>query len=109
LNCLDPGCQWLAVSTRRLLLEQTLIKKVILILLAILVFGYGYLAFIGIEPKDRRPGSRFSGVSTTLPEDVAFLDDVSEVTLETKPWYGIPFFVTTVVVSFDGSTYLPSL
>ena len=70
---------------------------------------YSYLAFIGVEPKDRRPGTLLSGTPATLPLDVSFVDDVAEITLETLPWYGIPFSVTTVVVSYNGGIYVPSL
>lgn len=86
-----------------------MIRKILLITLTFFVLGYAYLAFVGIEPQDRRPGTLISGTPTILPQEVSFVDDVSEITLETKPWHGIPFSVTAVVVSYDGAIYVPSL
>lgn len=70
---------------------------------------YAYLALVGIEPEDRRPGTRISGTPVTLPADLQFADRLTEVVLETRPWYGIPFSVTTVIVRHDGHLYIPSL
>ena len=86
-----------------------LIKKTLITTLTLLVVVYLYLAFVGIEPKDRRPGTLLSGTPAILPHDVSFVDDVAEITLETLPWYGIPFSVTAVVVSYNGAIYVPSL
>ena len=84
-------------------------KKALIITLTLLVVGYFYLAFVGVEPQDRRPGTLLSGTTATLPQDVSFVDDVAEITLETLPWYGIPFSVTAVIVSYSGAMYVPSL
>lgn len=86
-----------------------MLRKVLIIALTLAVAGYCYLAFIGVEPQDRRPGTLLSGTVAVLPQDVSFVDDVDEITLETLPWYGIPFSVTAVVVSYDGAIYVPSL
>ncbi len=86
-----------------------MIKRFLISILTLLVVGYVYLAFVGIEPQDRRPGTLLSGSTVPLPTDVSFVDDVGEITLETRPWYGIPFSVTAVVVSYDGAIYVPSL
>lgn len=86
-------------------------KKILLGVLLVLVFAWGFLAFIGIEPKDRRPGTRLAGDVSASPASWSFLNDeaIAEVHLETRPWYGIPFSVTTVVTEDSGNPYLPSL
>ena len=86
-----------------------MVKKILIISGLLLIVGYLYLAFVGIEPKDRRPGTLLSGTVAILPQDVSFVDEVDEITLETQPWYGIPFSVTAVVVSHNGAIYVPSL
>lgn len=67
------------------------------------------LATLGIEPKDRRPGTRLDGELSSLPTSWAFTDATQEVHLETYPWYGIPFSVTTVLATDGGNLYLPSI
>jgi hypothetical protein len=63
----------------------------------------------GCEPKDRRPGAWLSGETATLPSDWSFTDDHQEIFVETHPWYGVPFSVTTVVATRDGKLYVPSI
>lgn len=64
----------------------------------------------GCEPQDRRPGLWVSGeVADTPAESWAFTDDIDEIFVETRTWYGIPHSVTTVVVAHDGTLYVPSL
>ena len=82
-------------------------KRTLTVVGVLLLLIYGYLAFVGIEPLDRRPGTLLSGTVAALPQDVRFVDEVGEVTLETRPWYGIPFSVTVVVVSHEGLIYVP--
>ncbi|MEM8767884.1 MAG: hypothetical protein AAGE43_10595 [Pseudomonadota bacterium] len=62
------------------------------------------------EPKDRRPGTWLSGeVVDPLPTDWSFIADHPEIYVETRPWYGIPFSVTTVIGTRDGKLYVPSI
>ena len=84
-------------------------RKILLAIGALLIAAYVYLAFIGIEPLDRRPGTRIAGIDAPLPADVGFVDEVDEITLETYPWYGVPFSITAVIVSHAGALYVPSL
>ncbi|MEM7077498.1 MAG: hypothetical protein AAF513_02615 [Pseudomonadota bacterium] len=70
---------------------------------------YSYLAWIGVPPKDQRPGTRLAGLAAPLPSDLSFTNDLQEVYLQTHPWYGIPFSVTTVIVHHGGHLYIPSL
>ena len=86
-------------------LRAIVLKKIIPgVVVAIALLAYAYLAFVGIEPKDRRPGTKLSGTTAVLPQDLAFVDNKMEVTLETQPWYGIPFSVTTVIVRHGGTS-----
>lgn len=86
-------------------------KKVLLGVVVLLVSVWIYAAFVGIEPKDRRAGTRLSGDAVALPESWTFLQDpaIAEVHLETQPWFGVPFSVTTVITEAGGNPYLPSL
>lgn len=86
-----------------------MLKKILIVSICLLVAGYLYLAFVGVEPKDRRPGTLLAGTVASLPQDLSFLNEVGEITLETRPWYGIPFSVTAVVVAHNGAIYVPSL
>ena len=62
------------------------------------------------EPKDRRPGLWLSGEELeTMPTDWSFIADHPEIFVETRPWYGIPFSVTTVIGTRNGRLYVPSI
>ena len=63
----------------------------------------------GCEPKDRCPGLWLSGEVSALPEDLSFIADHPEIFVETRPWYGIPFSVTTVIGTRNGRLYVPSI
>jgi len=62
------------------------------------------------EPQDRTPGLWLSGeVVDSVPSDWTFIEDHSEIFVETHPWYGIPFSVTTVLGTRGGKLYVPSI
>ncbi len=84
-------------------------KSVFAAIVTILALVYAWLAFIGIEPADRRPGTLLAGTEQPLPTDLSFLDTAMEVELETRPWFGIPFSVTVVVARDADEIYVPSL
>lgn len=64
----------------------------------------------GCEPKDRRPGTWLSGAVETAPiTDWSFVNDQMEVFIETRPWYGVPFSVTTVIAEIEGKVFVPSI
>ncbi|MEM6709929.1 MAG: hypothetical protein AAF648_14205 [Pseudomonadota bacterium] len=86
-----------------------MLRNSLLVLVALLVGTYSYLRFIGIEPQDRRPGTHLAGEPAPLPADLATLAEPMEVHLETYPWYGIPFAVTTVIGYEAGQLFVPSL
>jgi hypothetical protein len=64
----------------------------------------------GCEPQDRRPGTWLSGRAAVEPvDDWAFVNDPMEVFVETRPWYGVPHSVTTVIASRNGKVFVPSI
>ncbi len=68
------------------------------------------LLLAACEPKDRRPGMWLSGeLVEELPSDWSFIAEHPEVFVETRPWYGIPFSVTTVLGTRNGKLYVPSI
>ena len=68
------------------------------------------LLLAGCEPKDRRPGTWLSGEPVREPvTDWSFVNDQMEVFIETRPWFGIPFSITTVIAEADGRVYVPSI
>lgn len=81
----------------------------IVVLLGLLALVYGALRWVGIDPQDRRPGTRISGQPAVLPQNLAELAGTQEVTLETRPWFGVPFSVTTVLAEGGGRLFVPSI
>jgi hypothetical protein len=68
------------------------------------------LLIAACEPQDRRPGLWLSGELVEAPiDDWSFTDEIGEIFVETRTWYGIPHSVTTVCVAHDGSLYVPSV
>ena len=68
------------------------------------------LLLMACEPQDRRPGVWLSGEEVeSLPDDWSFIADHQEIFVETSPWYGIPFSVTTVIGTRAGKLYVPSI
>ncbi|HEY5646297.1 MAG TPA: hypothetical protein VIS76_10160 [Pseudomonadales bacterium] len=74
-----------------------------------LVLGCLLLAAAGCEPQDRRPGLWLSGEIADTPKEWSFVADYPEIFVETRPWYGIPFSVTTVAAARNGKLYVPSI
>lgn len=83
--------------------------KILLGFVAVLLAIAVLLATVGLEPQDRRPGTRLDGELAAAPSTWEFTDDTQEVHLETYPWYGIPFSVTTVLATDGSNLYLPSI
>jgi len=68
------------------------------------------LLLAACEPQDRRPGTWVSGEPVTGPvEDWSFSREYDEIYVETRPWYGIPHSVTTVVAAANDVLYVPSI
>jgi len=84
-------------------------RTVLITLVACVGLVYLIGGVVGIEPKDRRPGTRLAGEPAAIPQDWSTTESVDEVHLETHPWYGIPFSVTTVIARSGDALYVPSL
>jgi hypothetical protein len=76
--------------------------------LAVLLASLVLLA--SCEPQDRQPGLWLSGELVETPvTDWSFTDEIPEIFVETRTWYGIPHSVTTVCVAHNGTLYVPSV
>ncbi len=78
-------------------------------LLALFLGFAAYARWVGIEPKDRRPGTLLAGEVSDLPRDWRMVDTVGEVQVETHPWWGIPYSVTVVIARDGEDLYTPSI
>lgn len=64
---------------------------------------------VGCEPKDVRPGLWLSGEEVSSPvENWQFTDEIDEVFIETRPWYGIPHSTTIWCVRVASDLYIGS-
>ena len=72
------------------------------------LLGMGLL-FTACEPKDERPGFWLKGqrANETI-EDWRFTEDVEEVFVETRTWYGVRHSTTIWCVDLDGLLYIGS-
>ncbi len=65
---------------------------------------------VSCEPQGRRPGLWLSGELVETPvTDWSFTDEIPEIFVETRTWYGIHHSVTTVCVAHGGTLYVPSV
>ncbi|MFT4730526.1 MAG: hypothetical protein ACI9UN_005053 [Granulosicoccus sp.] len=79
--------------------------KTIIAVLSVLVLS-------ACEPADRTPGMWLSGDLVTMDiRDWTFSNEQMEVSLETHPWYGIPFSVTvvTATTATGDKLFVPSI
>lgn len=67
------------------------------------------MPLLGCQPSDRRPGQWLNGAEVPLPNDWMFTNDHMEVQIETRPWYGIPHSVTTVIATDGARLFVPSI
>ncbi len=74
-----------------------------------LVFALAIFLLLGCEPQDRRPGLWLSGEVASTPPDWNFTNEHMEIFVETRPWWGIPHSVTTVVATSNGELFVPSI
>jgi hypothetical protein len=64
---------------------------------------------IGCQPKDVRPGLWLRGESIEVKlDDWRFTDDIEEIFIETRPWYGHRHSTTIWCVELDGELYVGS-
>ena len=68
------------------------------------------MSLAACEPKDRRPGVWLSGepVAETV-SDWSFTDNIPEILIETRTWYGVPHSVTVTCAALGDSLYVPSI
>jgi hypothetical protein len=77
-------------------------RRCVLALLAVAVS-------IACQPKDETPGLWLRG--ETVEEKVAdwsFSEEIEEIFIETRPWYGVPHSTTIWCVAPDGGLYIGS-
>ncbi len=64
---------------------------------------------IACQPKDVRPGLWVRGEAVEeRVEDWSFTDDIEEIFIETRPWYGVPHSTTIWCVDLNGKLYIGS-
>ena len=86
-----------------------LIKYSVVSIVVMVVVSLGPLRFLGLEPKDQRPGLWLTGELATEPvNDWSFTDDYGEIHLQTKTPYLMPHSVTVYCASYNGELYLLS-
>ena len=67
------------------------------------------LAALACQPEDEQPGLWLSGEEVSqAPPDWRFTDEIEEIFIETRPWYGIPHSTTIWCVEVDGILYIGS-
>jgi hypothetical protein len=67
------------------------------------------LAMTGCQPEDETPGLWLRGDAALEPvDDWRFTNDIEEIFVETRPWYGIPHSTTIWCVELDGALYVGS-
>ena len=94
-----------AATSRKQQGEQQMKKQFRLI--AVLL-GVGLLAS-ACQPKDTRPGLWLSGnPADEHTRDWRFTDDIEEIFVETRSWYGIPHSTTIWCVEHNGELFIGS-
>ncbi len=77
---------------------------------AITVVCLSAMSLAACEPADRRPGVWLSGEPVTGSiTDWSFTDDIPEIFIETRTWYGVPHSVTVTCVALGDTLYVPSI
>ncbi len=76
--------------------------------LCLVLLGIGLFA-AGCQPKDTRPGLWLTGErAETTVQDWRFTNDVEEIFVETRTWYGFRHSTTIWCVELDGHLYIGS-
>ncbi len=67
------------------------------------------VAVLGCQPEDETPGLWLRGeVALERVDDWSFTNDIEEIFVETRPWYGIPHSTTIWCVELGGALYVGS-
>ncbi len=83
-------------------------QRLLMVVVALLVGVYLLARFIPVEPVDRRAGLSLTAPAGSYGDAVmAAVSEQQEVHLETRPWHGIPFSVTTILWRDGEFLYIP--
>ncbi len=67
------------------------------------------VAVLGCQPEDETPGLWLRGEIALEPvDDWRFTNEIEEIFVETRPWYGIPHSTTIWCVELGGELYVGS-
>ena len=66
------------------------------------------LFFTACQPKDTRPGFWLDGQPAEFVQDWRFTQDVEEIFIETRTWYGLRHSTTIWCVELGGRLYIGS-
>ena len=67
------------------------------------------VAVLGCQPEDETPGLWLGGeIALERVDDWRFTNDIEEIFIETRPWYGIPHSTTIWCVELGGELYIGS-
>lgn len=87
-------------------MDSGVVRRISMQWLAVLTVA---LVGTGCTPKDVRPGAWLRGeVVEERIDDWSFSDDVEEIFIETRPWYGIAHSTTIWCVTLHGALYIGS-
>ena len=82
-------------------------KRIALILVAIVIVIYVGLIFIPIDPVERRPGTGLSGdLASAQDTDWSFLQGRTQAWVETRTWYLVPHSITVSAWADAGDLYV---
>ena len=67
------------------------------------------LLAVACQPQDEQPGLWLDGDEVVeAPADWRFTEEIEEIFIETRPWYGLPHSTTIWCVELDGALYIGS-
>lgn len=82
-------------------------KRIALILVAVVIVIYVGLIFIPMDPVERRPGTGLSGDPASAQDsDWSALEGRTQAWLEMRTWYLIPHSITVSVWADAGTLYV---
>ena len=91
--------QWMSSAAKKRWMQPTWLLAAFLVA----------VVWIGCQPKDERPGLWLRGESVEAHlDDWRFTNEIEEVFIETRPWYGIPHSTTIWCVELGGELYIGS-
>ncbi|MCY3821624.1 MAG: hypothetical protein OXH52_20095 [Gammaproteobacteria bacterium] len=82
-------------------------KRIALIVLAIVIVIYVGLILVPVDPVERRPGLGLSGdLAAAQDTDWAFFEGRTQAWLEMHTWYLVPHSITVSAWADDGTLYV---